>query len=52
MNEAGLNARWLKCDMSDERTQEFSKRVLNHMRERLKDYQEEYGDLYLSLIHI
>ena len=46
MNEAGLNARWLKCDMSDERTQEFSKRVLNHMRERLKDYQEEYGDLY------
>lgn len=46
MNEAGLNARWLKCDMSDERTQEFSKRVLNHMRERLKDYQEEYGNLY------
>ena len=46
MNEAGLNARWLKCDMSDERTQEFSKRVLNHMRERLKDYQEVYGDLY------
>ena len=46
MNEAGLNARWLKCDMADERTQEFSKRVLNHMRERLKDYQEEYGDLY------
>lgn len=46
MNEAGLNARWLKYDMSDERTQEFSKRVLNHMRERLKDYQEEYGDLY------
>ena len=46
MNEAGLNARWLTCDMSDERTQEFSKRVLNHMRERLKDYQEEYGDLY------
>ena len=46
MNEAGLNARWLKCDMADERTQEFSKRVLDHMRERLKDYQEEYGDLY------
>lgn len=46
MNEAGLNARWLKCDMANERTQEFSKRVLNHMRERLKDYQEEYGDLY------
>lgn len=46
MNEAGLNARWLKADMSDQRTQEFSKAVLNHMRERLSDYQEEYGDLY------
>ena len=46
MNEAGLNARWLKCDMTDVRTQEFTKRVLNHMRERLVMYQEEYGDLY------
>lgn len=46
MNEAGLNARWIQADMSDERTQEFSKKVLNHMRERLSDYQEEYGDLY------
>ncbi len=46
MNEAGLNAKWLKADMTDERTQEFTKQVLNHMRERLKDYQEQYGDLY------
>ena len=46
MNEAGLNARWLKADMTDPRTQEFTKKVLNHMRERLSDYQEEYGDLY------
>lgn len=46
MNEAGLNARWIQADMSDERTQVFSKKVLNHMRERLSDYQEEYGDLY------
>jgi anaerobic ribonucleoside-triphosphate reductase len=23
-----------------------AKEVLNHMRERLSDYQEEYGDLY------
>ena len=46
MNEAGLNARWIHADMSDERTQEFSRKVLNHMRERLSDYQEEYGDLY------
>lgn len=46
MNEAGLNARWLGKDMSDKATQEFSIKVLNHMRERLKDYQEKYGDLY------
>jgi len=46
MNEAGLNARWLRADMTHERTQEFSKQVLNHMRERLSDYQEKYGDLY------
>ena len=46
MNEAGLNARWIKADMTDPRTQEFTKKVLNHMRDRLSDYQEEYGDLY------
>lgn len=46
MNEAGLNANWLRADMSDSRTQEFTKEVLNHMRERLADYQEQYGDLY------
>ena len=46
MNEAGLNACWIKKDMANEETQEFSKEVLNHMRERLMDYQEEYGDLY------
>lgn len=32
--------------MTHAETQEFSKRVLNHMRERLSSYQEEYGDLY------
>ena len=46
MNEVGLNANWLRADMSDSRTQEFTKEVLNHMRERLSDYQEQYGDLY------
>jgi len=46
MNEAGLNAKWLKKDMTHAETQEWSKQVLNHMRERLSDYQEEYGDLY------
>ncbi len=46
MNEVGLNANWLRADMTDERTQEFTKEVLNHMRNRLSDYQEKYGDLY------
>ncbi len=46
MNEAGLNAKWLNKDMTHPETQEWSKEVLNHMRERLSDYQEEYGDLY------
>lgn len=46
MNEVGLNANWLRTDMTDKRTQEFTKEVLNHMRNRLSDYQEEYGDLY------
>ena len=32
--------------MTHAETQEFTKNVLNHMRERLSDYQEEYGDLY------
>ena len=46
MNEAGLNACWLRADMTSEKVQDFTKRVLNHMRARLSDYQEEYGDLY------
>lgn len=46
MNEAGLNAAWLRKDLTHEETQEFAVRVLNHMRERLSDYQEQYGDLY------
>ncbi|MDD6194839.1 MAG: ribonucleoside triphosphate reductase [Lachnospiraceae bacterium] len=46
MNEVGLNAKWLGQDLTHKETQEFTKAVLNHMRERLSDYQEEYGDLY------
>ena len=46
MNEAGLNARWLKKDLTHRETQDFAVRVLNGMRERLSDYQEQYGDLY------
>lgn len=46
MNEAGLNAKWLGKDMTHAETQKFTQDVLNHMRERLSDYQEQYGDLY------
>ncbi len=46
MNEACLNANWIKADLTTEKAQAFTKDVLNHMRERLSDYQEKYGDLY------
>lgn len=46
MNEACLNAPWLRRSLSDPVCQDFAKKVLNHMRERLSDYQELYGDLY------
>ena len=46
MNEAGLNANWIHADMTHESCQTFAKQVLDHMRERLSDYQELYGDLY------
>lgn len=46
MNEVGLNAKWLGGDMTDPKTQAFAVKTLNHMRNRLSDYQEMYGDLY------
>ena len=46
MNEAGLNAKWLRADLTHPETQVFARNVLNHMRERLSDYQEMYGNLY------
>ncbi len=46
MNEACLNAKWLRKDMTNKEAQDFTAEVLNHMRERLSDYQEQYGDLY------
>ena len=46
MNEACLNAKWIGEDLTHEKAQQFTKDVLNHMRERLSDYQEMYGDLY------
>ena len=46
MNEVGLNAKWLGEDMTHPKTKNFAIKTLNHMRERLSDYQEMYGDLY------
>jgi len=46
MNEATLNAKWLRTDLTDPKAQRFAKDVLNHMRTKLSDYQEQYGDLY------
>ena len=46
MNEACLNAKWIRKDLVSPEAQKFTKDVLNHMRDRLIIYQEEYGDLY------
>ena len=46
MNEACLNAAWIREDLTHEEAQQFTIKVLNHMRTRLSDYQELYGDLY------
>ncbi len=46
MNEACLNASWLKKDLTHPECVEFAKDVLNFMRNKLSDYQEQYGDLY------
>lgn len=46
MNEACLNARWIRQSIDKPEALQFAKDVLNHMRERLSDYQELYGDLY------
>ncbi|MBQ6734113.1 MAG: ribonucleoside triphosphate reductase [Lachnospiraceae bacterium] len=46
MNEAILNAKFLDGDITTDAGHDFAKEVLEHMRERLSDYQELYGDLY------
>ncbi len=46
MNEAVLNAKWLEVGLVDAHAQRFARDVLDHMRERLVLYQEQYGDLY------
>ena len=47
MNEMCLNACWIKDNIASEKGYEFSKNVLDHMREKLSDYQEMYvGELF------
>ncbi|MCR5761486.1 MAG: ribonucleoside triphosphate reductase [Sphaerochaetaceae bacterium] len=46
MNETCLNAKWIREDLTHEKAQKFTAEVLDHMREKLSDYQELYGDLY------
>ena len=46
MNETCLNAKWIQKDLTAKESQEFTVEVLDHMRNRLSDYQEKYGDLY------
>ena len=46
MNETCLNAKWLRKDLTNREAQIFAGEVLDHMRERLSDYQVKYGDLY------
>ena len=46
MNECCLNAKWLRKDLTNKEAQDFTKKTLNFMRNKLSDYQEQYGDLY------
>lgn len=46
MNEAGLNASWLREGLADLRTQRFAREVLRHMLKRIQSYQINTGHLY------
>ena len=46
MNEACLNANWIREDLTGSKAQEFTENTLNFMRNKLSDFQEKYGDLY------
>ena len=47
MNECCLNACWLGKNIEDEKSYNFTKKVLDFMRNKLSDYQEMYeGELY------
>ena len=44
MNECCLN--FLNVDISDPKGKAFAEKVLQHMREKMQDFQEETGDLF------
>ena len=46
MNEACLNANWLRKDMSNKEASDWTAKVLDFMRNKLSDYQELYGNLF------
>lgn len=46
MNEACRNAKWIGTSIDKPEALAFAKEVLNHMRERLSDYQEQYACLF------
>ena len=46
MNEAGLNAAWLREGLADLRTRRFAREVLRHMLRRIQSYQVSTGHLY------
>ena len=46
LNEVGLNANWLRASIVEDSTHQFAIDVLNHMRNRLVEYQEKYQALF------
>ncbi|BDU50459.1 ribonucleoside triphosphate reductase [Haliovirga abyssi] len=46
MNEMCLNASWIGKTLIEKEAQDFSGEVLDYMRNRLADFQEETGNLY------
>ena len=48
-NEMCLNAKWLGMDLTHKESQAFVEKMLNHMRDRLSDYQEKYAPELFNL---
>lgn len=46
MNEACLNANWVGEDMTHTDAQQFTIRIMDHMRDKLVEFQNEYNALF------